>query len=170
MSRSDVSSELSLLTRRQFIQRGISASTVAMVASSGLLFPQQVLAKYWPRSAFDAASVEDVLLALMGQAEATDSTKVSFHKSKPANLVTDGRSVSISIQSELDNIERIALVVDDHPQPLVMSADLTANVRLPFKTRIRVAEGETVVRAIIRADGQLHQTMKDVRIYVGGMA
>lgn len=155
------------LGRRVALKQFISASTLAMVASSALLLPQRVLA-HWPSDAFSADTVEDVLLALMGQSEVIENSDVEFTVGKPANLVTDGKSVTVEVASRLENIERIALLVDNNPNPLVMSFDLMGSVMMPLKSRIEIIAGESQVIAVIRADGKLYKTTRDVRIYVGG--
>ena len=153
--------------RRAALKQFISASTLAMVASSGLLLPQRVLA-HWPRDAFTADTVEDVLLALMGQSEIIENSDVVFTVGKPTNLVTDGKSVTVEVASRLENIERIAILVDNNPNPLVMSFDLMGSVMMPLKSRIEIIAGESQVIAVIRADGKLYKTTRNVRIYVGG--
>ena len=155
--------------RRAVLKRFLSASTLAMLASSGLLLPQRVLA-HWPGDAFTAETVEDVLLALMGQAETIKKTGVKFTVGKPAKLITDGQSVTVEITSKLANIERVALLVDNNPNPLVMSFELTENVMMPLKTRIKIVAGESQLIAVIRADGKLYKTTRDVRVYAGGNA
>ena len=155
--------------RRAVLKRFLSASTLAMVASSGLLLPQRVLA-HWPSDAFTAETVEDVLLALMGQVETIEETGVKFTVGKPTKLITDGQSVTVEIASELANIERVAILVDNNPNPLVMSFELTENVMMPLKTRIKIVAGESQVIAVIRADGKLYKTTRDVRVYAGGNA
>jgi sulfur-oxidizing protein SoxY len=140
-----------------------------MLASSGLLLPQRVLA-HWPGDAFTAETVEDVLLALMGQAEKIEKTGVKFTVGKPAKLITDGQSVTVEITSKLANIKRVALLVDNNPNPLVMSFELTENVMMPLKTRIKIVAGESQLIAVIRADGKLYKTTRDVRVYAGGNA
>lgn len=155
--------------RRAWLKRGISATTLALLATSGLMLPRQVLAGFWPSPAFNADAVDDVLLALMGQADVTEDAVLSFSAGKPADFVTDGRSVSIAVETTLAKPERLAIVVDNHPNPLVMTMDFNEAVILPMRTRIKMAEGESTVRAIIRAQGQLYQTVKTVRVYVGGV-
>lgn len=155
--------------RRAVLKRFLSASTLAMVASSGLLLPQRVLA-HWPGDAFTAETVEDVLLALMGQAETIEETGVKFTVGKPTKLITDGQSVTVEVASKLANIERVALLVDNNPNPLVMSFELTENVMMPLKTRIKIVAGESQLIAVIRADGKLYKTTRDVRVYAGGNA
>ena len=155
--------------RRAVLKQFLSASTLAMVASSGLLLPQCVLA-HWPSDAFTAEKVEDVLLALMGQAEAIEETGVKFTVGKPTKLITDGQSVTVEIASELANVERVAILVDNNPNPLVMSFELTDNVMMPLKTRIKIVAGESQLIAVIRAEGKLYKTTRDVRVYAGGNA
>jgi len=155
------------LERRTVLKQFISATTLAMVATSGLLLPQRVLA-HWPSDAFTAETVEDVLLALMGQADIAEDNAVTFAVGKPTKLITDGQSVTVEITSSLANIERVAVLVDNNPNPLAMSFDLTSSVMMPLKSRIKIVEGESKVIAVIRAEGKLYKTSRDVRVYAGG--
>ena len=155
------------IQRRILIKKSLSASTMAMVASSGLLLPQRVLA-HWPTKAFNAETVEDVLLALLGQADINSSKKLNFSVGKPAKRIANGGSVSVEINSELENIERFAILVDNNPFPLVMSIDFSLDALLPLKTRIKLIKGKSKVIAVVRAGGKLYMTEREVRVDTGG--
>lgn len=152
--------------RRTILKGVISASTLALVAASGLLLPQRVLA-HWPTDAFSAKTVEDALLALLGQAEIVDDSVVQFKVGSPPSYAVNGASVPIEVQSSLKNIERIAILVDKNPNPLAMSLELTPAVRLPFKSMIKIAEDSTVI-AVISAGGKLYKTSRLVEVDIGG--
>ncbi len=154
--------------RRALLKKTLSASTLALVAGSGLLLPQRLLA-HWPSDAFTAEVVEDAILAIMGQAELVTDQTLSFTADKPPKKTVDGSSVTVQIDSELDNIERVAILVENNPYPLVMSLDLTPAVKLPLKTRIKIAEDSPVI-AIARAGGVLYATKSFVSVAVGGDA
>ena len=154
--------------RRQFIQKTISASTLALVASTGLLLPQKLLA-HWPKDAFNAATMEDALLALMGEAEIVDDKRVAFKVGSPPSYAVNGAAVPVEITSTLDNIERISFLVEKNPFPLAMTLELNSAVKLPFKTMLKIAEDTNVI-AVIRADGQLYKTSRFVEVDVGGCA
>lgn len=154
--------------RRKLIKGAISASTLAMVAASGLLLPKRVLA-HWPSDAFTAATVEDALLALVGDAEVVDDKKVSFKIGAPPSYAVNGASVPVEIRSTLQNIERIAILVDKNPNPLAMSLEVTPDIALPFKSMIKVAEDSEVI-AVIRADGKLYRTSREIEVDIGGCA
>ncbi len=153
--------------RRDFIKKTISASTLAMVAASGLILPQRVLA-HWPTDAFTAETVEDVLLALLGQADTTQDQMLNFSVGKPPVHVVDGQSVTVEIDSELEDIERLAILVDNNPFPLVMSLDFSSNVLLPLRTRIKVVEGDSKIIVVARAGNQLYKLTHDIRVDTGG--
>jgi len=154
--------------RRSVIKGALSASTLAMVAASGLLLPQRLLA-HWPSDAFNAETVEDALLALVGQAEIADDTALRFKVGSPPSYAVNGASVPIEIQSDLTNIERVAVLVDKNPLPLALSIEPTEAVKLPFKSMIKIAEDSDVI-AIIRADGKLYKTTRFVEVDIGGCA
>lgn len=154
--------------RRTVLKSLLSASTLALVAASGLLLPQRVLA-HWPTDAFNAQTVEDALMALLGHAEIIDDSVVQFKVGSPPSYAVNGASVPIEIQSTLKDIERIAVLVDKNPNPLAMSLDFTPAVRLPFKSMIKIAEDSLVI-AVISAGGKLYKTSRMVEVDIGGCA
>ena len=154
--------------RRSVLKGAISASTLALVAASGLLLPQRLLA-HWPSDAFNAETVEDALLALVGQAEIADDMAVRFKVGSPPSYAVNGASVPIEVQSDLANIERVAVLVAKNPSPLAMSIEPTAALKLPFKSMIKIAEDSDVI-AVIRADGKLYKTTRFVEVDIGGCA
>lgn len=152
--------------RRILLKRTISAATLALVAASGLLLPQRLLA-HWPTDAFTAETVEDALLALVGQAEVATDRVLNFKVGLPPSYAVNGAAVPVAIESNLENIERVAILVAKNPFPLAMSLDLTAAVLLPFKSMIKIREDSQVI-AIIRADGKLYKTSRFVEVDIGG--
>jgi len=154
--------------KRHFLKGAISASTLALVASTGLLLPKTLLA-HWPRDAFTAETVEDALLALLGETEAATEEQVNFKVGAPPSYAVNGASVPIEIRSDLNNIQRIAILVENNPFPLAMSLDVTPAVALPFKAMIKIAEDSNVI-AIVRADDKLYSTQRSVKVDIGGCA
>jgi sulfur-oxidizing protein SoxY len=155
-------------SRRQFVKGAISATTLALVASSGLLLPSRVLA-HWPSDAFNAESVEDALLALLGQAEIAKSDELNFKVGSPPSYAVNGASVPIVIESNLENIQRVAILVEKNPLPLAMVIEPTAEVMLPFKSMIKMADDSQVI-AVVRAGDKLYKTSRFVEVDIGGCA
>lgn len=138
------------------------------LASSALLLPRRLLA-HWPSDAFTAETVEDALLALLGEADIADDKQIAFKVGAPPSYAVNGASVPVEIHSKLPNIERIAILVDKNPNPLAMSVEMGSDVSLPFKSMIKVAEDSEVI-AIVRAEGKLYKTSRDIEVDIGGCA
>lgn len=153
--------------RRELLKKGLSASSVALLLSTGLTYPTQLLA-HWPEDAFTARAVEDALLAIMGEAEVSSEVKVHFKKGQPAKKNSSGDSVSIEVDTDLEQIDRLAILVDSNPFPLVMSMEMFSAVKFPIKTRIKIA-GAGHVMAVVRSGEQLYMTKQAVKVDVGGV-
>jgi sulfur-oxidizing protein SoxY len=59
--------------------------------------------------------------------------------------------------------------VEKNPFPLAMSLELTPDVALPFKTMIKVAE-DSIIMAIVKADGKLYRVTREISVDIGGCA
>ncbi|PTB86123.1 transcriptional initiation protein Tat, partial [Pseudidiomarina aestuarii] len=81
----------------------------------------------------------------------------------------NGASVPVEISSSLENIQRVALLVEKNPFPLAMALEPTSVVSFPFKTMLKVAEDSEII-AMVRADGKLYRTSRYVEIDIGGCA
>lgn len=154
--------------RRKVVMQVISATTLALVAGSGLLMPQRLLA-HWPREAFNAKTIEDALLALVGEAEPLDDDSVRFTVGSPPSYAVNGASVPVELETSLAHIQRVIILVEKNPQPLAMVIEPTEHMVMPFKSMIKIAEDSEVL-AVVRAGGQLFMTSRSVRIDVGGCA
>lgn len=158
--------ENTMQQRRAVLKGMISASTLALVATSGLLLPQKLLA-HWPTDAFNAETVEDALLALLGESTIADDSVLNFKVGSPPSYAINGASVPIQIESRLRNIERVAILVEKNPFPLAMSLEPSAALKLPFKSMIKIREDSNVI-AVVRAEGKLYKTTRFVEVDIGG--
>jgi len=147
--------------RRKLLKQSISASTLALVAASGLMAPRILLA-HWPQDAFNAETLEDAILTFLGEA-------IQFTIGSPPTYAVNGASVPVEISSSLENIQRVALLVEKNPFPLAMALEPTSVVSFPFKTMLKVAEDSEII-AMVRADGKLYRTSRYVEIDIGGCA
>lgn len=154
--------------RRKWLKCGLSASTIALVAASGLILPRLVLA-HWPKDAFTAQTLEDALQALLGQAQIDEDEAINFTVGSPPTYAVNGATVPVEINSELEGIQRVAFLVEKNPNPLAMSFEPTASVQLPFKTMLKVAEDSDII-AVVRAKDKLYMTKRYVEIDIGGCA
>ncbi|THK41517.1 transcriptional initiation protein Tat [Methylophaga sp. SB9B] len=154
--------------RRKLIKQSISASTLALVAASGLTIPRVLLA-HWPQDAFNAETLEDAILTFLGEAEEVNDEAIQFTIGSPPTYAVNGATVPVEISSSLQNIQRVAFLVEKNPFPLAMALEPTSAMSFPFKTMLKVAEDSEVI-AMVKADDKLYRTSRYVEIDIGGCA
>ena len=149
--------------RRVFLKGSLAAGTVGVAVGAGLLTPQAVLAA-WPQAAFEAKSIDDALTAAMGEASNTASDAI---KIKAPDIAENGAVVPVSVSSDIEGVESIALLAEGNAQPLVATFNLGAGALPDVSTRIKMGKTSDVI-AIVKAGGKLHSARKSVKVTIGG--
>jgi len=151
------------LNRRVFLKGALASSVVAVAAGAGLLRPTRVLAAEWPKDAFAAKNVADVLKSLYGGSQAATSAEV---KIKAPIQAENGAVVPISVSTNLPNVQAIGILVEKNATPLVANTELTGAGGY-FSARMKMAESSNV-QVVVKADGKLYTAKQMVKVTVGG--
>jgi sulfur-oxidizing protein SoxY len=150
--------------QRRIFLKFITGGSVTLVAlASGLLTPQQVWAA-WPKQAFEADNLDAALKALFEGAAAEESDAITL---KAPDIAENGAVVPVSVQTELPNVESISILVENNPSPLAASFELTPEAVADVSTRIKMGKTSSVI-AMVKADGKLFMTKKEVKVTIGG--
>ena len=150
-------------TRRVFLQKIMLGGASIVAMGTGLLNSAQVLAA-WPAKAFDAENLDEAIQALFEGQTAEPSAAITL---KAPDIAENGAVVPISVSTDLENVESITVLVENNPSPLAASFKLTADVIPDVSTRIKMGETSNVI-AMVKADGKLFMTSKEVKVTIGG--
>lgn len=151
------------MKRRTILKGSLATGAVGVAITAGLLTPAAVLAA-WPKAAFDAKSVDDALSGLHGTSSLTGSDMI---KLKAPALAENGAVVQISVSTDIANTESISIVAEKNANPLCASFVLGAGTLGFASTRIKLGKTSNVI-AVIKADGKLYSTSKEVKVTIGG--
>lgn len=150
-------------SRRKALKRGGISSALFAGLVGGLLKPQQLLAAVWNAPAFEAKTVADALKSLH-ISDVTDSKDVVLNA---PDIAENGAVVPIEITSKIPGTQSITVLVDKNPFPYIGTFDVSKGA-LPF-VHVRVKMGETSnLRVIVAAGGKYYQSVKEVKITIGG--
>ncbi len=150
------------MKRRIFLKGTMAGGAVALAASAGLISPRQVLAE-WPKSAFDAKSVDEVAAA-MGAKGMAESANITI---KAPDIAENGSVVPVTVSVKEAAVESIAILVDGNATPLIANFYLTASIDSEVSTRIKMNKTSNVV-AVVKAGGKTMSTKKEVKVTAGG--
>jgi sulfur-oxidizing protein SoxY len=151
------------MNRRIFLKGTLAGSAMAAAVGAGLVTPGRVLAA-WPKEAFQAESVNSALDNLFGDTamEAADNINI-----KAPDIAENGAVVPITVDTDIDGVESIAIISEKNPTPLTSNFKLADNTHGFVSTRIKMGETSDVI-ALVRANGTSYTARKEVKVTIGG--
>ena len=153
------------MKRRTFLQGALACSTIGMAIGAGLLTPRIVLAA-WPQAAFAAKTATDVVPALFGSDEMSESEAVVLSVKTEGEINPASLPVKVSTDLPADSI---TIIAEKNRIPLIATFELTPAVEAYVSTKIKFAESSNVI-AIVKANGKLYSAKKHVTITKAGCA
>ncbi|MFW5910760.1 MAG: thiosulfate oxidation carrier protein SoxY [Thiohalospira sp.] len=150
------------MNRRIFLKGTLAGSAMATAIGAGLVTPSTVLAR--SAKAFDAESVDNALDHLYGDTSMEDDDSI---KIKAPDIAENGAVVPITVESDRDDIESIAIISEKNPTPLTSRFKLGDKTHGFVSTRIKMGETSDVI-ALVRANGTSYTARKEVKVTVGG--
>ena len=151
------------MKRRIFLKGSLATGAVGMAISAGLLTPRMVLAA-WPKSAFEAKTVDDAVNGLFGSSTLAGSDQI---KIKAPDIAENGAVVPVSVTTDIAGAESISVIVEKNASPLAASFVLGTGTEGYVSTRIKMGKTSSVI-AVVKAGDKLHSAGKEVKVTIGG--
>jgi sulfur-oxidizing protein SoxY len=151
------------MKRRIFLKGTLATGATGLAISAGLLTPRMVLAA-WPKTAFDAKSVDDAVNGLFGSTTLTGSDQI---KIKAPDIAENGAVVPVSVTTDLTGAQSISIIAEKNANPLAASFDLGPGAEGYVSTRIKMGKTASVI-AVVKAGDKLYSTGKEVKVTIGG--
>jgi sulfur-oxidizing protein SoxY len=151
------------MKRRVFLKGTLASSAVAVAVGAGLITPRLVLAA-WPKSAFEAKSVNEAMTDLFGSDLAPGSNDI---KVDAPDIAENGAVVPVTVTTSMPKVESITIISEKNRTPLVASFNMTSKTKGKISTRIKMGESSNVI-AVVKAGGKLYSARKEVKVTIGG--
>lgn len=151
------------IPRRTFLKNALVAtSTVAL--GTPLLSP--LVMADWPKAAFEAKNLEELLKILFTDPKMMESDQVALITPE---IAENGALVPVEISVNLPKVESIILIAEKNRAPLIGQFNFPNSDKTEYwiKTRIKMV-GTSKVIAIVKAEGKLYRAHKEVKVTVGG--
>jgi sulfur-oxidizing protein SoxY len=149
--------------RRVMLKGSLAAGVVGAAVGAGLITPKAVLAA-WSKEAFEAKEVDAAMKGSMGSADTEASDKI---KLKAPDIAENGAVVPITVTSNIDGTSHISILVAENNTPLTSTYQLGDTTEPYISTRVKMGKTSEVI-AVVKADGKLFSTKKEVKVTIGG--
>jgi sulfur-oxidizing protein SoxY len=151
------------MKRRIFLKGSLATGATGLAITAGLLTPRMVLAA-WPKSAFEAKSVDAAVDGLFGSDTLTGSDQI---KIKAPDIAENGAVVPVSVNTSIADAQSISIIAEKNANPLAASFDLGPGTEGYISTRIKMGKTASVI-AVVKAGDKLFSTGKEVKVTIGG--
>jgi sulfur-oxidizing protein SoxY len=145
------------LKRRVLLQ---ASAVMGLLAAA----PRLLFAAAWPREAFGASSAEAALASLLGGQSLQASDQIDL---QAPEIAENGAVVPISVNTTLDQVESISIVVEKNPRPLAASFEIPQGTLPDVAARIKMGETSDVIAVVKTANGTF-STRRTVKVTIGG--
>jgi sulfur-oxidizing protein SoxY len=143
------------MKRRHFVSL-LSTALVAMA-----VLPK--LAMAWPK-AFSETTTKGVIAQLFPGLKTASSDLVTL---KAPAIAENGAVVPVSVSTELADVTNISILVNENPNPLAASFDMTPASIPEVSTRLKMGK-TTMVTVLVAAGGKLYSVEQEVKVTIGG--
>jgi len=145
------------ITRRIIIKSSLALFTLASL-------PRLLMAAAWPQQVFSSPAVSEALTTLLGTDVTIPSDRIDL---KVPEIAENGAVVPVSIQTSLENVESISIVVKNNPRPMAATFEIPPGTLPKIATRIKMGETSDVM-AVIKTSNGIYSTSSEVKVTIGG--
>jgi sulfur-oxidizing protein SoxY len=148
------------MNRRQTLHAGLSASTLGLLLSAGIITPAQAQAS---KGSFEAKTLKEALSAL-GAAPVAGGAQITITS---PDIAENGAVVPVGVSSELPGTSDIYILVEKNPFPLSAGFSIPAGTEANVQTRVKMGQSSNIY-AVVKANGKLYSSVKETKVTLGG--
>ena len=148
------------MNRRQTLHAGLSASSVGLLLSAGLITPVQAQTA---KAAFDAKNVKDAINAL-GAAPTAGGAQITITS---PDIAENGAVVPVGVASTVPGTTEIYILVEKNPNPMAASFRVPEGTEANVQTRVKMGQSSNI-HAVVKANGKLYSSVKETKVTLGG--
>lgn len=146
----------------QFSKRIMIKGGLALLALTGV--PRMLLAAAWPQKTFGSKAAGEALVTLLGTDVTIPSDRIEL---KLPQIAENGAVVPVEINTTLEDVELIAIVVKNNPRPMAATFEIPAGTIPKIATRIKMGETSEVM-AVVKTNDGIYSATKEVKVTIGG--
>ena len=145
------------ITRRVVLKSSLALLTLASL-------PRLLMAAAWPQKTFSSSEASEALTTLLGTEITTPSDKIDL---KVPEIAENGAVVPVTINTSLEDVESISIVVKKNPRPMAATFEIPPGTLPKVATRIKMGETSDVM-AVIKTSNGIYSASKEVKVTIGG--
>ena len=154
------------MKRRNFLTTGMILGANSTFLWNFGISPLKAAVSDWPHSIFHLenfdASINELSGTIADLIERSELVKIDVKK-----FIEDGRTVPITVISNLENTKVITILSDKNPNPVIARFFISADISPAISTRIKMG-GSGNIYALINTDKNIYLAQRGIQVTSGG--
>ncbi len=146
-------------TKRNFLYQAVALAVLPVATSFNKVFAD------WQEQLFNHKDVTEVIASLTNNIHATQTSDITI---KAPEIAENGAVVPITVSTDITNVNKISILVDNNPSPLTSSFDINPQLEAYVSTRVKIAKSSNIIAVISTTDKQHFSSSKSIKVTIGG--
>lgn len=147
------------ISRRTFTQQLSFLTLLLSTSSYNKIFAS------WQNTLFKERDVNSVIDLLTSNNQAKPSDQIHI---KAPEIAENGAVVPITVSTDLSNVTKISILVDNNPSPLTSSFEIASHLDAFVSTRVKMAKSSNIIAIISTSDNEYFSATRSIKVTIGG--
>lgn len=146
-------------SKRKFLTQTIATIGLTLAGSLNKLFAE------WREELFSHKDLSSVMSLLTNETNPSESDKINI---KAPEIAENGAVVPITVNTTIDNVKNIAIIVDNNPSPLTSSYKINPALEAYVSTRVKMAKTSNIIALVSTTNNEFFTASKGIKVTIGG--
>ena len=148
-----------LKSKRNFLIKSTCLIALSFISSVNSVFAE------WKESLFTHMDLNDLLSSLTNNNAPKESENIHI---KAPEIAENGAVVPVSVNTSIEDVTSISIIVDNNPSPLTSSFNINSQLEAYVSTRVKMAKSSNIIALVSTKDNKFFTASKGIKVTIGG--
>ena len=119
----------------------------------------------WPKELFHSKNSDNLIKLLTDGADTIDTDSITI---KAPEIAENGAVVPVSVNTKIENVKNIAILVDNNPSPLTSTFEINPQLEAYVSTRVKMAKSSNIIALVTTNNNEFYTASKSIKVTIGG--
>ncbi len=145
--------------KRNFLIKITALASILYTSSLSKIFAS------WPKDLFHSKNSDNLIKLIMDGADTIDTDSIII---KAPEIAENGAVVPISVDTKIENVKNIAILVDNNPSPLTSTFEINPQLEAYVSTRVKMAKSSNIIALVATKNNEFYTASKSIKVTIGG--
>ncbi len=145
--------------KRNFLIKITALASILYTSSLSKIFAS------WPKDLFHSKNSDNLIKLITDGADTIDTDSIII---KAPEIAENGAVVPISVDTKIENVKNIAILVDNNPSPLTSTFEINPQLEAYVSTRVKMAKSSNIIALVATNNNEFYTASKSIKVTIGG--